>query len=481
MKSISGFRLLARLTVAAFCCAVLPIRAAEPAKSAAPDTVKQEHAALNLGKQLTSSEIRNKHPDAQWFPEAGLGLFVHWGICTVKGLNISWSMMNGLDGRTAQITPNEYFALARDFNPQNYSPDRWIKAAKDAGFVYAVLTTRHHEGFALWPSKYGDFDTDNYMGGVDLVRGFVDACRRHGLKVGFYYSPPHWQFDREYRNFEFNKKAPPLDADLKPRTRVPSEEELKKHHAAYTEMIRGQMHELLTNYGKVDVLWFDGRPPMVKPEDLITLDELRLLQPSVVINPRLHGKGDFITYERRLNTDKVATEWAEYCNTWTPYWGDVANARFRAPAFIIGQYALCRSWQINYLPSIGPTAEGDLVPAAYENLAIFGGWMKHNAKSVKGTLPLPASEKASVPATSSGRERFLFAIPKFKNANSPMPEDQLPATDEELTLSGVAKPRSVSILESGRALEFTHEENVLRVKLPAAMRTPLVDVVRVEL
>jgi alpha-L-fucosidase len=452
------------------------------AKTTAGDAVKQEHAGINLGAQKTSADIRTKHPEAQWYPDAGLGLFIHWGICTVKGLNISWSMMNSLNGRPAQITPNEYFALARDFNPQNYHPDRWLKAAKDAGFVYAVLTTRHHEGFALWPSKYGDFDTDNYMGGKDLVRDFVDACRRHGLKVGFYYSPPHWQFDRKYRNFEFNKTKPPLDADLKPRPLIsPDEEELKKHHAAYAEMIRGQMHELLTNYGKVDVLWFDGRPPMVRSDEIITLEQLRALQPSVVINPRLHGKGDFITYERALKTESVATEWAEYCNTWTPYWGDVTGAKFRAPAFIIGQYALCRSLHINYLPSIGPTADGELVPEAYEALATFGDWMAKNARSVQGTHPLPQGETASVPATSRERERYLFAIPKFTDPNNPTTAEQLPPADETLTLTGSISPRSVVLLAGGQPLEYTYEDGKLTVILPASLRTPLVDVVRIEL
>ncbi len=466
------------------------------AVKAKTDTVQQEHAALDMGKQKTSAAFRNKHPDAQWFPEAGLGLFIHWGICTVKGLNISWSMREGLNGRPAQITPNEYFALAEKFNPENYNPDRWIKAAKDAGFTYAVLTTRHHEGFALWPSKFGDYDTDNHMGGKDLVRPFVEACRRHGLKVGFYYSPPHWHFDRSYMNFRMGRTTPTLDADLKPRTREPSYDELDSHHASYAEMIRGQMDELLTNYGKIDVLWFDGSPKLQKPgerhpttkepimltgDQVYSLKKIRELQPGVLINPRFHGQGDFITYERTLQTSKVATEWAEYCNTWTPYWGDVEGARFRAPAFIIGQYALCRSLHINYLPSVGPKADGEMVPAVYENMKLFAEWMAKNAQSVKGTQPLPQNETASVPGTSSGKDRFLFAIPSFSNKGNPMPEDQLPATDEELTLSGVEPPVAVTLLATGEKLDHRFENGTAKITLPASKRTPLVDVVRVEL
>jgi alpha-L-fucosidase len=476
-----GFALASSAVLFAFSPAMQAETDAAPPTPKAATTVQQEHGGINLGAQKTSAEIRTKNPDAQWFPEAGLGLFVHWGICTVKGLNISWSMRNGLNGHPAQITPNEYFALAKDFNPQNYHPDKWLAAAKQAGFVYAVLTTRHHEGFALWPSKYGGFNTKNYMGGRDLVKEFVEACHRNGLKVGFYYSPPNWYFDREYMNFELNKKSPPLDGGLKPRTNKPSADELTQHHAAYAEMIRGQMEELLTNYGKIDVLWFDGRPPMVNPDQIISLEKIRALQPSVVVNPRLHGKGDFITYERALKTDKVATEWAEYCNTWTPYWGDVTGAQFRAPAFIVGQYALCRSLHINYLPSIGPRADGELVPAAYENLTIFGGWMKKNAASVQGTQPLPASEKASVPGTSLRSTRYLFVIPKFNHPDNPIPEDQLPPADETITFSGAPKPAAVTLLASGEPLEHRFADGTLTITLPAARRTSLVDVVRVEL
>ena len=150
-------------------------------------------------------------PGAQWYPDAGFGLFIHFGIASVRAMNISWPMIPGralaakeitdpterdritstgdwnLDGKPNAITPNEYWSMAkRDFNPTDYNPDLWIKAAKDAGFTYAVLTTRHHEGFALWPSAYGDFNTKTYMGGRDLVKiPFVEACRKYGLaKVG---------------------------------------------------------------------------------------------------------------------------------------------------------------------------------------------------------------------------------------------------------------------------------------------------------
>lgn len=471
-------------------------------------TVKDEHSDIGLGKETASSHTQN--PDAQWYPEAGLGLFIHWGIAAVKAINISWPMIPGralakeritdpaereriiregdynLDGKPNSITPNEYWEMAKDFNPQKYDPDKWLKTAKAAGFEYAVLTTRHHEGFALWPSAYGNFDTKNYMGGRDLVKSYVEACRKNGLKVGLYYSPPDWYFEKDYKNFMYgggakkNPEFPALDADLKPRTNKPTAEELARHQKAYDEMVRGQVTELLTRYGKIDLLWFDGKPPTPNGAKCITLGEIRKLQPGIVVNPRLHGHGDFVTYERSLGTDKPVNGWAEFCNTWTAFWPHVDNAPFRAPGFVLGQFVQCRSLGVNYLLGVGPTRDGEFVDDIYTNMAIVGDWMKQNAVAVKGTKPLPTDESASVPAVVSGSTRYLFAAPNFKRGGS-YAADLLPATDENLTLKGVAQPKSVKLLRDGSTLKYSYSDNTVTVELPATKRTQLVDVVQIDL
>ena len=474
-------------------------------KSKDKSTVQAEHGDIGVAEETSASHTQ--HPDAQWYPDAGLGLFIHWGIASVKAINISWPMIPGralakkhitdpaereriiregdynLDGKPNSITPNEYWELAKDFNPQKYDPDKWLKAAKAAGFEYVVLTTRHHEGFALWPSAYGNFDTKNYMGGRDLLKPYVEACRKNRLKVGFYYSPPNWYFEKDFKNFMYgggakkNPEFPALDADLKPRTNRPSAEELEKLQKAYDEMVRGQVIELLTRYGKIDLLWFDGKPPTPDGSHCITQEEIRKLQPGIVINPRLHGHGDFITYERNLGARTPVKGWAEFCNTWTAYWPYVANAPFRAPGYVLGQLAESRAVGVNYLLGVGPTKDGEFVGGIYENMAIVGEWMKHNAASVKGAKPLPAAESASVPATAAGQIRYLFAIPKFDDPFG-VP---LPPKNETLTLSAVEKPKSVKILGDGSALKYTYADHGISIELPAAKRTQLVDVIEVNL
>ena len=156
----------------------------------------------------------NPAPGAQWFPDASLGLFMHWGIHSVVGAQPSWDMISYYKYGGKVAPPDKYYALAERFDPQEYDPDQWLKAAKEAGFTYAVLTTKHHDGYALWPSKYG-IGTKQYMGGRDLLKTYVEACRANGLKVGFYFSPRDWHYPgllhpNEYDARLRDKPLPPI-------------------------------------------------------------------------------------------------------------------------------------------------------------------------------------------------------------------------------------------------------------------------------
>jgi alpha-L-fucosidase len=487
---------------------ITTLLAARVAFAQAPAPVRAEHD--QIGNAQERAQAHTAHPDAQWFPEAGFGLFIHWGISSVRAMNISWPMIPGrplaekriesaaererivregdynLTGKPPAITPLEYWEMAGGFDPQAYDPDVWLKAAKEAGFTYAVLTAKHHEGFALWPSAHGDFGVKNRPGGRDLVKPFVEACRRNGLKVGLYFSGVDWYFDRGYQDFLYgrarrtNPEFRPLGPDLKPRLTDPDPEVEKKHQAAYAAMVRGQIEELLTRYGKIDLLWFDGKPRVPEAEKVITAERIRELQPGIVINPRLHGQGDYVTFERRLPGARPQVGWAEFCNTWTSSWSH-QEIPFRAPAFVLGQLSQSRAWGINYLLGVGPMATGELSEGVYRNMGIVRDWMKAHAPAVQGTKPLPAGEAASVPATSRDRARYLFVIPRFKD-NGAYPQDQLPPGDETLTLSGLSqKPAAVTLLATGGALEFRYADGVATVPLPAAARSTLVDVVKVEL
>lgn len=471
------------------------------------ETVKAEHGMINMAEAKNTSH--SLHPDAQWFPDAGLGLFIHWGLSSVGDMGISWPMIPGrplalkklsteeikkvvaekdyyLNGKKPVITPNDYWAMAKDFNPKKYAPEKWIKAAKAAGFNYAVLTTKHHEGFAMWPSAYGNFSTKNYMGSRDLVKTFVDACRKYGLKVGLYYSPPDWHFDRDYMNFVYykayqtNPSFPKIDADLNVRTVNKTDEEIKQHQKEYAALVKGQVEELLTRYGKIDLLWFDGKAPIPNGGNAITQEEIRKLQPGIVINPRMHGKGDFITFERHPPEKDPGNVWAEFCNTWSNNWAHQSNQVFRSNAFILGQFVSARAWQTNYLLGVGPDLNGEFADDIYKNMKVVQDWMNKNSASVKMVQRLPANETASVPATANKNVRYLFAIPEFRS-NGNFEKDRLPAKEIEITLKTKMKPKTVTLLETGKSLAFKYSNEQLIIALPVNLRTELVDVVQVVL
>jgi alpha-L-fucosidase len=462
-------------------------------------------AATNSATQ--PSFAHTLHPDALWFPDAGLGLFIHWDISSVKAMNISWSMIPGrplgkqrvadaverdriiresdynLDGKPPHITPNEYWEMAKDFRPENYDPNKWLKAARDAGFAYAVFTTRHHSGFALWPSAFGGFNTTNFMDGRDLVKDYVEACRRNGLKVGLYYSPPDWHFDRDYFDFlypgahKLNPEFPALDADLKPRNNTHIPAELAAHQKEYAALVKGQVEELLTRYGQIDLLWFDGKPAIRNPGQCITLQRIRELQPGIVVNPRLHSRGDFATFERKLTADRPVAGWAEFCNPWSSSWSH-QNQPLKANGYVLGQLVTSRSLGINYLLGVGPMNTGEFSPALYKNLAALAAWMKTNARAVRAVTPLPPGESASVPATASADARYLFAHPQFKDDGT-HEKDLLPPTTHAFTLQGAPKPAAIKLLADGLPLDYDWTDGTLTVQLPARQRTKLVDVVEV--
>ena len=212
---------------------------------------------------------------------------------------------------------------------------------------------------------------------------------------------------------------------------------------------------------------------------MISIERIRELQPGIVMNPRLHGRGDFVTFERTMKIDKPVSGWAEFCNTWNSNWS-YTETPYKADGYVLGELARSRSLGVNYLLGIGPMASGDLAPEAYKHLAAVADWMKANGESVHAVHPLPAKESASVPATATASARYLFALPEFKKGGT-SEQDIVPASDDTLRISGIAKPSSVKLLADGTPLSFDVSAQGVSIQLPADKRTRLVDVVSIDL
>jgi alpha-L-fucosidase len=420
---------------------------------------------------------RTEHPEAQWFGTAALGLFVHWGISSVHGgIDLSWGMMADTpwDAESAgrnKVTPREYYQLAERFDPSRYDPLRWLEAARRAGFRYAVMTAKHHDGYALWPSEVGDLGVRTHLGGRDLVTPFVQACRRVGLKVGLYYSPPDWWFNRDFMSFRYGSGDPArhpgrqhYGLDHEAVDRLPSPDE--SHVRAYHNYVRRQVEEILTGLGRLDILWFDG-PPAV-----IGIDEIRRLQPGIVVNPRMHGVGDFLTPECEMPGSRPEGWW-ELCDILPDGpWGYVRDAPYRSTGWLLGRLAQVRGWGGNYLVNVGPGPDGELPEQYYDRMEEIEAWMEHSGTSIFGVEPAPAAAACTMPLTVGADAWYVHVLPSHAG---------------RVALHVPSLPRSVALVRGGEPVEWALKrregaeggQGKLVFEVPTELRTALDDVVAV--
>jgi alpha-L-fucosidase len=428
-----------------------------------------QHKIIGVADEASAvTHPHTTHPDAQWFGNAGLGLFVHWGLSSVVGrIDLSWGMMadtpwDSDKANRNKVTPEEYFGLAEQFNPEKYDPSKWLKAAAETGFGYAVMTTRHHDGYAMWPSHHGSFGVEQHLDGRDLVQPFIEACRDAGLKAGIYYSPPDWYYHREYMSFHYGSGG---DARFPGRKHFGLRHELIEELPSppegfdeeYRAYVRGQIVELLTGYGKLDLLFFDGGP------EVISIDEIRSFQPSIVVNPRMHGQGDYETPEGQ-RPDPRPEGWWERCDIWNIGGWGYAGEGYKPTADILTILAETRSWGGNLLINCAPRPTGEMPDLYYARLSELKAWLEHSGEAVFETDGGPWPEQSNVPVTVRENIWYLhFSVAKV----------------QEACVTGVENPVEVKLLRTGEAVPFHYEKRQLIVSLPQSMLTDLDDVVAV--
>ena len=297
----------------------------------------------------------------KWWHEARFGMFIHWGVYSVPGRG-EWLMYQ------EHIPFEEYKHLADEFNPKNYNPSEWVAMAKAAGMKYIVLTTRHHDGYCLFDSKVSDFTAPKTGAGRDLIAEFADACHKAGMRMGFYYSLVDWRFPGV----------------------IPHR--IRKEDSTYKDMVQqahDQVRELLTNYGNVDILWYDmlipGDPELWRSKELNAM--ARKLQPNIIINDRAGIPGDFATPENAVRAQSRA--W-ESCYSLNRTWGYAPYDRNYKPVHeLLRLLASCSSQGGNFLLNVAPDPEGRITVEAVERLRPIGKWMEKNGKAIYGAGPSP--------------------------------------------------------------------------------------------
>lgn len=422
--------------------------------------------------------LPNPSPGARWFPEAGLGLFLHWGIHSMLGAQPSWNMIKGYEWAGEWHSREEYYAQAFTFDPQEAPFDRYLEAARRAGFAYAVLTTRHHDGYALWPSKYG-IGTKQYLHGRDLVREYVEACRRHGLRVGLYYSPRDWHYPGDRPLSEF---------DVSTWGHLPTVTDTvanRKAFEAFFAYVKVQLEELLTQYGRIDVLWLDGMGWRgIPPQDLQTervYAWIRSLQPDIVINDRWANIvdpdnpagtsmriGDFTTPFECTKPTYVPSKWWDECHIWTGKgggWGYNMQGLFKPMSWFMEHFIAARSLGGNFLINAGPSGSGDMHPNWYREAALLEEWMQTGAESVFGTGPTPGVERSNAPLTTRGGDIWYVHV--------------LPDLKREVSVKTDREPASLILLRTGEPVPYLYRDGFLVFKLGERQRGGMDDVVKI--
>lgn len=290
----------------------------------------------------------------KWWHEAKFGMFIHFGLYSLHARH-EWAMED------EAIPIKEYEALAKEFNPRPGSQRAWAKLAKAAGMKYMVMTTKHHEGFCNFDTKLTDYCATKQGPKRDLVREYVDAARAEGLRVGFYYSLMDWHH--------------PDGA------KCATDEEARKRFVAYTH---GLIRELLTNYGKIDILWYDVSWPLDrKGWESDKMDAMvRQLQPEIIVNNRNQMPGDFSTPEQKIVAETNGRAW-ESCMTLNDSWGyQRADDDWKSAKTVIRNLISCARDGGNYLLNIGPKGDGSIPEPSIQVLTEVGRWMDGNGASI---------------------------------------------------------------------------------------------------
>ncbi len=352
--------------------------------------------------------------DTSWFVHDRFGLFIHWGIYSAAGRH------EQVMGRE-QMTDEEYRRYFDHFDPDLYDPCAWAREARNAGMRYFVVTTKHHDGFCLWDTAYTDFKAPNTRAGKDLLAPMVEAFRAEGLKVGFYYSLLDWH----HPEFTIDGRHPMRD---NPEFREAAKNRDMRIYARY---IRDQARELLTRYGKIDIMWFDfsythkdwgwskgkGREDWQSEELVKTV---RDLQPHIILNDRLDlpGAGDVITPEqfqpqRWPEVDGKPAVW-EACQTLNVSWGYDRDAlHWKSSEMLVRMLIDSVSKGGNLLLNVGPNGRGEFEPKALERLRAIGEWMRLHSRSIYGCTASEFTPPPDCRYTQNGDRLYLhlFAWP----------------------------------------------------------------------
>lgn len=404
------------------------------------------------GKDSVRCErLRAKPGDLEWFRDVKFGMFIHWGLYAIPAMG-EWHMFS------EKVPAEQYAKLADEFAPKHYDAAEWVRIAHGTGMKYMVLTARHHDGYALWdsPSSYQNYCSTRCAAKRDFVAEYVKACRDGGMRTGLYYSPMDWRFPGYFQP-----------------------KELPDNAALMKTQGYGQVEELMKNYGKVDVLWYDGGWLAHKGTDAsaawfwepIKLNTMvKQHQPHILISPRSGLEGDFLCDEgaREVLGPIIREPWEKCLNLNKHSWGFHTKQDLMTSDEVIRVLINVVGRGGNVLLNVGPDRDGVIPPAHVDRMREVGAWMEKFGRSIYGTRPGPF-QPADRRYCATYKERSVFVhVLDWKDSETL----ELPALKGKVTACG---------LVNGPSVAFSQSEHGIEIVVPAAARQSPATVVELTL
>jgi len=411
-----------------------------------------------------------------WWLDARFGMFIHWDPSSLASVEISWPIMR--PSPKWNITQEEYVNLYKKFDPVQYDPDAWVELARAAGQKYIVFTTKHHDGFCMFDSSFTDYKITNTPYRKDVLRMLVEACRRHDMPLGYYYSPPdmhHPDYRDTSRPAKENWRGEPA------RPQWPN----------YLHYLQLQLRELITRYGEPAIFWFDGLNNQEKYDGYQVERMLRELSPSTLVNNRLGTPGDYETPEQFV-PDRIPVKgvrimgvnpaeqnrlplglprpedfkpW-ETCMTINGTWAYNRNDHnYKSTKKLVQTLVNVASKGGNLLLDVGPSPEGLIQPEFQDRLRAVGKWLAINGESVYGTTYGPLQQLSYGRTTAKGGTTYLHIFDWPKG---------------DLEISGVGRVSRVSLLSRGEVLSFKRNGSGVTIQLPGQAPDPNDTVLKIE-
>ena len=403
-------------------------------------TTRSGKSADASSSEEAKAYLRASEQDVQRWREMRFGLFIHWGPVSLKGTEISWSRGGERRGQggTGSIPVEIYDNLYKQFNPVKFDAEQWVQIAKEAGMKYLVFTSKHHDGFCMFDSKLTDYKITNSPFKRDIVKELADACHKAGLKLGFYYSPVDWHHP-DYRT---------------------------ENHARYIEYLHGQLRELCSNYGKVDIIWFDGLGGTAKDWDSENLFKIiRRLQPNVIINNRAGLPADHDTPEQEIGKFQIDRPW-ETCMTLCQQWAWKPDDQMKSLKDCIYTLMRVAGGDGNFLFNVGPMPDGQIEPRQVARLKEMGDWLKNYGESIYGTRGGPFKPTSWLASTNKGNVIYVHILA--------WPSDTI-------TLSPITRNILSSSALTGGSVSVTQTKDSIEISLPKADRQAIDTIIKLQL